>query len=241
MSISKQLLQGVGHLCYRLPKVGIHARRLFERFNGKASYQTQAYWDESLSGWASSYLGGTLTVNLGNVITVELARAHCPAAESVLDVGCAGSTLISCLGQNFKSYLGIDISAVAIAQSLANFEALKWKQSALARAQLCSVEEFNTSEKFDLIVFNEILYYLTMDQVSSTLRRFQDFLSPSGVIVISLKNHSLSQLISGIAHRELCYVGGVIYQRQPTIPSWRIKDSREMPAYLVQAFRSRKG
>ena len=77
----------------------------------------------------------------------------------------------------FASYLGIDISEEAIAQA----NALNLNKASFAVGDL---EEWDTPLRFDLIVFNESLYY-TRDP-RETLLRFNNFLKPAGAFIVSM-------------------------------------------------------
>src|SRR5688500_4036059 len=113
----KKLLLKLARAVYLIPVIGLRFRSLMEARLGPRDYQDRAFWNESLSGWASPYLGGTLSIDLRNQITVLLAQRFAPKATSILDLGCAGGTLALCLGAEFQTYCGVDISDVAIAKA----------------------------------------------------------------------------------------------------------------------------
>lgn len=99
--------------------------------------------------------------------------AALPAHSSLLDVGCGVGTMVDYLPA--LDYTGVDIShkALAIAQS--------WHPGAF----ICSnAEGFRIDKKFDVILFNEMLYYL--DDPLEQLARYREFLSDGGSMIVSI-------------------------------------------------------
>jgi len=224
-----------GHV-YRVPLIGLAFRRFLERHLGRRFYQNRDFFNQILSSWASPWLGGTLSVDLRNSITLHLAKRLAPKATSVLDLGCAGGTLALHLGPEFETYWGVDISDVAIAKAKENLAAAS-TAGVQYHLEVSPIEEFQPSRKFDVIVFNEVLHYLSLDQVAAAIQHYAGFLADNGLIVLSLKNGDLSSLIESVVLRELKFECGVLYQQQPQRPGWKTVQNRETPAYLVQAFR----
>jgi len=93
----------------------------------------------------------------------------------ILDVGCGEGTLTDFLSETQKKkYIGIDISSEAI--KIAN----KKRKLNFQRVQ---AEQFKTKNEFDIIVFNEALYYLDDIEI---LKKYSEFLKDKGIIIISL-------------------------------------------------------
>jgi len=130
---------------YRFPFVGIRFRMFLESCLGQRSYQNRAYWNESLKGWASPYLGGTLSIDLRNSIPFFSRRLWHPTATSLLDLGCAGATLALCLGPEFKTYSGVDISDVAISKARENLAADKRHLATKYSLETGQVQDFQPS------------------------------------------------------------------------------------------------
>lgn len=98
-----------------------------------------------------------------------------PAEGRLLDVGCGEGTLSDFIPAHKKSkYVGIDTSDEAI-----KLATQKRKLNFLH----ATAENFTPKDQFDIIVFNEMLYYV--DHVA-ILQRFSKFLSKNGIIVISV-------------------------------------------------------
>jgi 2-polyprenyl-3-methyl-5-hydroxy-6-metoxy-1,4-benzoquinol methylase len=99
-------------------------------------------------------------------------------AVSVLDVGCGEGHLASWLPQNGEHrYLGIDLSDVAIQKA-------RVRACNGARFEVAAASTFQTDARFDIIVFNEVLYYI--DRPGQALERYGGFLTPRGLLIISM-------------------------------------------------------
>jgi 2-polyprenyl-3-methyl-5-hydroxy-6-metoxy-1,4-benzoquinol methylase len=170
------------------------------------------------------------------VITVGLIRTVIPSASSILDLGCAGGTLALRLDAGFRHYHGVDISDVAIAKAKENLEAAR-RPHLEHELQVSEIGEFNTSRQFDVIVFNEVLYYLPLEKIPAIIRRFGGMLTKDGVILVSLKEHELCRFIQSILDHELRFEHAVLFQQKPSRPAWKTSRNAETPAYLVQAHR----
>ena len=106
---------------------------------------------------------------------------------SVLDVGCGAGILLHWLDRDIERYVGIDLSSTAIEQARS--------QHLLdsARFEVADAATFNTNDRFDIIVLNEILYY--MNSPDSLLYRYENFLKPDGTLIISMQRSAGSMHI----------------------------------------------
>ncbi len=133
------------------------------------------------SKWEQQFRQGVWDV-LKSVAEVPRYGAICAYLQqldrpiSLLDVGCGeGLILKFCDRAWLNCYTGLDISQ----------EALN-KITALLPGDnlICSsVEEFSTEQRFDVILFNEVLYYTT--DPYSQLIKFKKYLNPGGLFLIS--------------------------------------------------------
>jgi 2-polyprenyl-3-methyl-5-hydroxy-6-metoxy-1,4-benzoquinol methylase len=116
----------------------------------------------------------------------ELARfsvlagyiCHLKPGGAVLDTGCGQGILLSRLPSAcYSRYVGIDVSdsAIAVAQK---------RQSERSTFLVADCEEYSPAERFDVIVFNEVLCCLR-DPVR-TVERYARSLSPDGLLLVSL-------------------------------------------------------
>lgn len=98
---------------------------------------------------------------------------------TVLDVGCGPGTLLPYLWPlPYVCYVGIDHSSVAIRQARAACVDLR------AKFVVSDVRTYEPSKPCDVVVFNEVLYYLP--EPLAVLRQYAAWLRPGGACVVSL-------------------------------------------------------
>jgi 2-polyprenyl-3-methyl-5-hydroxy-6-metoxy-1,4-benzoquinol methylase len=136
----------------------------------------QATWDREYAAGEWSKLG-----NLDEMPRYALVAGYIrtigPAA-SVLDVGCGDGNLSRWLFESGNPrYMGVDVSRVAILEARA-------RSSSMARFEVADAASFNPGEQFDVIVLNEVLYYMT--EPEAVVERYEGFLKPGGVLIISM-------------------------------------------------------
>ena len=104
--------------------------------------------------------------------------AHRRSAVSVLDLGCGTGVLRKWLRPELLSdYVGVDLSEVAI-------HCARREVNGVGKFVAADVALFEPKRRFDVIVFNEVLYYFA--DPASILRRYASALESHGVFVISL-------------------------------------------------------
>lgn len=109
---------------------------------------------------------------------IALYRARMKPQGSVLDVGCGEGILHDALNLPPRvRYVGIDPSATAIAMAEA-------EAGGNATFHVATAETFATAEKFDVIVFNEVLYYCA--DPGAVVRKYADFLKEDGIFIVSM-------------------------------------------------------
>lgn len=109
--------------------------------------------------------------------TARLLTRYVPSGH-VLEIGCGEALLQQRLTpDDYRSWLGADISTVAIARAQA---------FANERVQyvVADMEIFDPGRKFDAIVFTESIYYSS--DCGRLLRRYAGFLNPPGVFLVSI-------------------------------------------------------
>jgi 2-polyprenyl-3-methyl-5-hydroxy-6-metoxy-1,4-benzoquinol methylase len=99
----------------------------------------------------------------------------------MLDVGCGEGLILNFCGREWLvHYSGLDISQSGLD---------KIKHLLPTDRLICSaLEEFSTEQRFDVILFNEVLYYTADPQ--SHLEKFRNYLNPGGVFLISTSKNS---------------------------------------------------
>jgi 2-polyprenyl-3-methyl-5-hydroxy-6-metoxy-1,4-benzoquinol methylase len=219
-------------MCYS--RLLFHLVRLLQ---APAEHDTQRYWDAALSGRMVDYLGDARSVIESNGAILSVVRVFGPQLRRVLDVGCAGGTLAYNLPSQ-TAYVGIDISAVAIADALRRRDQQPPRE-APTTFHHASIEDYRPAEEFDAIVLSEILYYLKPQAALEQVLRYSRALSHRGVIVVSMKHDAKSMLIFRMLARSLAWQGGLLYQPKAVI-DFRVRLHGKSPAFLVGAFRPKR-
>ncbi len=154
-------------------------RRTLHRIRANISriHESPAKWNRQYDAGAWDYMEELDQAPRYAVVVEYIARLT--ERARVLDVGCGTGILRRRLpGEAFSAYLGIDISDAAIAAATA-------LEDERTRFRAVDLRDFDTAERFDAIVFNEVLYYLT--EPETMLRRAAArWLAPGGIVVISM-------------------------------------------------------
>ena len=104
---------------------------------------------------------------------------HFLEAGSVLDLGCGEALLFPYLdARRIRGYVGLDVSRTALDRARIDPERARLLQT--------SVEDYVPApdERFDAILFNEVLGYL--GDPLSQIARYRSFLAPGGILILSI-------------------------------------------------------
>jgi len=97
---------------------------------------------------------------------------------AVLDVGCGEGILLSRMCScSYSRYVGIDVSETAIDKALE-------KKAEKCNFVKTSIQDYKCEEKFDVIVLNEVLYYL--ENPLQILKHCEAFLKDDGILIVSM-------------------------------------------------------
>jgi trans-aconitate methyltransferase len=126
--------------------------------------------------------------------TADLLHRHAPRGR-ILEVGCGAAMLQPFVDfQVIDSWLGVDLSSVAIARA---------QTSAGPRVRYAQADmmTFTPEGVFDAIVFTESIYYV--GDCAGVLRRYTPYLKPRGVFIVSIyrskESEQVWQQIHGVA------------------------------------------
>ena len=137
-------------------------------------------WDAQYASGSWRFLEGL--GNLPHNMVISGYVVHFQTGGSVLDVGCGEGVLARHLKPfGYSTYLGIDISRVALERA----SSLKDERTRFLHAE---AETYEPTESYDVIIFNESLYYLK--EPLETFRRYTKALSEDGVAIVSLYTNS---------------------------------------------------
>lgn len=153
----------------------------------------KSYRAASLPGsrWDTEYAAGAWQRlrSVGELPRYSVIVGYCRHYRpfgSVLDIGCGEGLLAQWLGNDCSAYLGVDLSAEAI--SLARAKNFPFAEFVVANAS-----DFKPASQFDIIAFNECLYYFA--RPLDVAARLADALAPGGVVIVSLNQ--------GVASRQI--------------------------------------
>ncbi len=151
--------------------------------------------------------------------------AYCREAApgpAVLDIGCGEGLLLRHLTADHEThYLGIDISVTAIEAARR-----RYRQATFLTT---NVQQYQSGERFDAIVFNECIYCFS-DPVA-LLTHFTGMLTNHGIIVVSCYDSPRTRKVWKQLQRFNALDTTRIHSERGT--SWTIKLFAETPAYLT--------
>src|SRR5262249_53045963 len=102
---------------------------------------------------------------------------------SILDLGCgSGNTGCEVRIDAYRNYTGVDISDVAIERATRRSQALG--RSDKNRYYQSDIMAYRPTQKYDVILFRESIYYIPRRGIKETLDRYCQFLKEEGVFVI---------------------------------------------------------
>lgn len=140
---------------------------------------------------------------LGNFYQVYCGKNN----GTILDVGCGEGVLADFLNEQQKSrYTGIDISKEAIKQAQMK------RGSTGSSFNVSSIESFQSDKKWNMIVFNEVLYYTKHKQV---IAQFIPMLQKDGIIAVSSwyrENHDVTTLMTTTIFEDVSSVMDLVDQ-----------------------------
>lgn len=142
---------------------------------GKQLEVSKETWDKEFESGRWDCLEDNPAERARHAIISMFARHYFPKGR-ILDVGCGSGTLIDYLDDKQREkYVGIDISREAIR--------IGKRRRRGSDLRCLSAEAFEDGKKFDVIVFNEMLYYVDDTDV---LERYASLLRDDGIIIVSV-------------------------------------------------------
>ena len=87
-------------------------------------------------------------------------------------------------------------------------------------------------------MFSEVLKYIGVNETVEQLRRYQQWLSPTGLFCVNLSDESKSRAILRALDAKFEWVYGVIYQQQPNDMRFKLSADNATPPYFLGLFRA---
>jgi SAM-dependent methyltransferase len=107
----------------------------------------------------------------------------------ILDLGCSDGHVCLGLSQSaFASYMGIDISEVAIEEASRKRDSMGTERASKVTFQVGDIGTHSPAKRLKVILFKDSLYYLTRRDMVAALEHYERFLQPDGVFVVQMDN-----------------------------------------------------
>jgi 2-polyprenyl-6-hydroxyphenyl methylase/3-demethylubiquinone-9 3-methyltransferase len=151
----------------------------------------QAMWDEEYARGGWNHCEFT-----PNDPVYEYVYRYCRNG-SVLDLGCgSGNTGNEMDTGRYGDYTGVDISEVALKTAAARgANSIREKQN---RYLLADVLVYEPAQKYDVILFRESIYYVSVFKIKAMLQRYSEHLTNQGAFVVSMggtKPHKAGRIL----------------------------------------------
>lgn len=170
--------------------------RLISAFGYRSVKVSEERWDREYSDGAWEWLASPDESAHYHAIANYCRAAPPRRACRVLDVGCGNGVLLEHLAPNdFVHYAGVDLSPVALDQA-------RKREIPLTSFEHGDVNEYVPVGVFDIVVFNECLYYL--DDPVDVIDRYATA-SPAALLVISMYDNPRSDRVWDMIDNELDY------------------------------------
>jgi 2-polyprenyl-3-methyl-5-hydroxy-6-metoxy-1,4-benzoquinol methylase len=181
-----------------------------------------AYWQRSYDSGYWELLKSDQQAGRHLVIS-SVIRRRFPSEVEVLDVGCGYGNVVPCLEGAALRYVGIDPSKAAIHECDRTLAAPP--RVSFAKTDF---ETFETEEKFDVILFNEVFYYFPLKQVPQVLRKADSLLkSPDSLIIVSTTPNPKAQ-----------WLRRKFFRRVRPLYHFRLSNLRGGGTWTISAFRA---
>lgn len=137
-------------------------------------------WDKEYSGNKWNFADNTES----DCVYASLEKYA--ANGSILDLGCGTGNTSNELAVNaYQRYLGVDISEVCLRK--ARRRSSQNGRAAKNEFAIGDFLQFETDERFDIILLRESLYHIPINKIESTLNRYAKNLKDDGVFVVRIK------------------------------------------------------
>lgn len=225
------------------PYTGSALRRLLEKDSDHSRHRSATFWDEKAAEACkteNSYLGGLTEIDVRDAITASLVRSFSSCTRSVLDVGCGGGSLALEMAKNgMTRYLGLDISRVTIERARDTLRARLSSGDINFSFEVADLTCFAPAAElrgFDLIAFNEVLYYLRVEVAVEQVTRYTHWLRPGGLICVSMLDDPKSEAVFRLLQRRLEWLTAFRYQEAHG-PSFRFRVGDQLPLLMTAILR----
>lgn len=116
---------------------------------------------------------------------VENIEKHGNGNADILALGCGEGILSEHLAHtNFNSFCGMDFSSVSIKKA-------NKKQLPKSKFICADIHKFKPESTYDVIIFNEVFYYIHQTEKANVLKTMLNHLNDGGILAISIYREGL--------------------------------------------------
>jgi SAM-dependent methyltransferase len=163
----------------------------------------QRIWDNEFATGKWSYLDDQ-GADIPRDIVLDVIDKYSEGRD-ILDLGCGiGRTGIE-IANRYKSYVGVDISTIAVkkASGLVEEDGTRMHKN---RYLVADISQFNPGGAFSVILFRESLYYFSFHVIRKILRHYAGFVAPQGVMIVRLHDTEKYKAIINLIEQEYMVV-----------------------------------
>ncbi len=186
--------------------------------------QDRKSWENQYESGEWDFLSGSIE-HVRYVVIADYIQRH-QRPLSLLDVGCGEGLILKYINLDYiEKYTGLDF-----VQSALDKIQPRRKQD---RYICSSLEEYSVDDKWDVILFNEVLYY-TYDPVEQ-IKKFESALKEDGCFVISMHKKNRWRAYGDRCIRRLDkYFKRAHYTMRDSVELTRISESVSWRIYVVE-------
>lgn len=141
----------------------------------------ETYTEKYKSGYGLQYPDGHFIRVVSQILEYQENMSGC----TVLDYGCGNGIHMEFLEKRWhkSKFYGLDISELAIDQAKKRLP--MWAENFRQCDSVPNLKTLFGDLKFDLVIANQVLYYLDDPDLKNVLEQIYDALNPGGVIFVS--------------------------------------------------------
>lgn len=141
----------------------------------------ETYKEKYTSGYGLQYPDGHFIRVVTQILEYQEKMSEC----TVLDYGCGNGIHMEFLESRWPKsiFYGLDISDIAIKQAKNRLP--EWAENFKQCEPVPNIKSLFGEVKFDLVVANQVLYYLDDPDLDNVLNQIYQALNPGGIIFIS--------------------------------------------------------
>jgi len=178
-----------------------------------AGSQSADDWDQQYASGHWRFLDNLAETAHYGVIAAWARRLE---PKSVLDVGCGHGVLTDHVKTlPYRDYLGIDLSSQAVT------EAANRHADGRTGFQAADAKAFAPKQLFDLIIFNESLYYL--GDPRDVFAHYSKFLAPGGRFIVSMFGEPCNRVVWNALRKILSVEDSVTVSNRKSGVNWTIE------------------